>query len=61
MPGHPGTAVHDNMKKKPRGAAPSQVARTMAVYTGSFTGIQDLSSVLYLGCKTADIFVVVGL
>lgn len=59
MPGHPGTAVHDNMKKKPRGAAPSQVAQT--VYTGSFTGIQDLRSVLYLGCKTADIFVVVGL
>lgn len=28
----------------------------MAVYTGSFTGIWDLSSVLYLGCKTTDIF-----
>lgn len=61
MPGHPGTAVHDNMKKKRRGAAPSQVAQTMAVYTGSLIGIQDLSSVLYLGCKTADIFVVIGL
>lgn len=61
MPGHPGTVVHDNMKEKPRGAAPSQVAQTMAVYTGSFTGIQDLSSVLYLGCKTTDIFLVVDL
>lgn len=61
MPGHPGTVVHDNMKEKPQGAAPSQVAQTMAVYTGSFTGIQDLSSVLYLGCKTTDIFLVVGL
>lgn len=54
--GHPGAAACDNVKKKPRAVAHPPLAQTMAVYTGSFAGIQDFSPVLYLGCETTDIF-----
>jgi len=54
--GHSGAAACDNVKKKPRAAAHPLVAQTMAVYTGFFTGIQNFSPVLYLGCKTTGIF-----